>query len=35
MEFVNDTLFHSYHPIDSLGNVMENVTIIEKYVRWE
>jgi len=35
MEFVNDTLVQSYHPVDSLGNSMENVMIIEKYVRWE
>ena len=35
MDLVNDTLIHSYHPIDSLGNVMENLMYIEKYVRWE
>jgi hypothetical protein len=35
MKFVNDTLVQSYHPVDTLGNVMENLMIIEKYVRWE
>ena len=30
----NDTLYQTYHPIDTLGNVRNDVTLLEKYVRY-
>ena len=33
MVFMNDTVFQTYHPLDTLGNQNTDVTILEKYVR--
>ena len=35
LEIKNDTLYQTAHPTDSTGLVMENYTLIEKYVRAE
>jgi len=30
----NDTLYQTYHPFDTLGNVRNDVTLLEKYIRF-
>jgi hypothetical protein len=35
LEFRGDTLYQTYHPVDSVGKQMLNYTSIEKYVRAE
>ena len=34
LDLKNDTLYQSWHPIDTLGNVRTDVTLLEKYVRY-
>jgi hypothetical protein len=29
----DDTLFQTYHPVDTLGNLRKDITYLEKYVR--
>jgi hypothetical protein len=35
LEIRNDTLFQTYHPIDSIGKEMENYSSIEKYIQFK
>jgi hypothetical protein len=33
LEYMNDTLVQVYHPVDSSGSPIENISSVEKYVR--
>ncbi len=35
MEFVDDTLIQSYNPFNEEGQLVDNMLVIEKYIRWE
>lgn len=34
LKLKKDTLFQTWHPIDTLGNQRTDVTLLEKYVRY-
>lgn len=35
MEFVDDTLIQSYNPFNEQGQLVDDMLVIEKYIRWE